>query len=128
MLHHLKISCMMPISTPNGTESKLRQRKEIMDVNLLESNFSKMAKAFAHIHRIDILKLLLEKEELCCSSIVDKLPLAQSTVSQHLKILKNANLINGKVKGPSVLYSLNQDSLPLFKNLFDKIFNGPSKE
>ncbi|HEY9489658.1 MAG TPA: metalloregulator ArsR/SmtB family transcription factor [Chryseosolibacter sp.] len=64
------------------------------------------AKALAHPARIAILQFLVSKNACMCGDIVDELPLSQSTVSQHLKELKNVGLIKGTVEGPSVCYCI----------------------
>jgi DNA-binding transcriptional ArsR family regulator len=66
------------------------------------------AKALAHPARVTILQLLLKKKSCICGSIVDELPISQSTVSQHLKELKEAGLINGEIEGVSVCYCINE--------------------
>jgi len=63
-----------------------------------------MAKALGHPARVAIVRLLLRRGECICGDIVDKLPLAQATVSQHLKVLKEAGWIRGEVDGPRVCY------------------------
>ncbi|MGB4970029.1 MAG: metalloregulator ArsR/SmtB family transcription factor [Saprospiraceae bacterium] len=66
-----------------------------------------LAKALGHPARIAILKILIKKESCICGAIVDELPLAQSTISQHLKELKKAGIIQGAVEGPSICYCIN---------------------
>jgi DNA-binding transcriptional ArsR family regulator len=66
------------------------------------------AKALAHPARVSILQLLLKKKSCICGNIVDELPLSQSTVSQHLKELKEAGLIKGEIDGVSVCYCINE--------------------
>ena len=65
-----------------------------------EQELAQFAKALSHPARIAILKVLAQKNECVCGEIVEVLPLAQSTVSQHLKELKEAGLIKGTVDGP----------------------------
>jgi ArsR family transcriptional regulator len=65
-----------------------------------------LAKAIAHPARVAILHLLTRKEGCIVGDIVDELPLAQSTVSQHLKQLKEAGLIRGEVDGPRICYCI----------------------
>jgi ArsR family transcriptional regulator len=65
-------------------------------------------KALAHPARVSILQLLLKKKSCICGNIVDELPLSQSTVSQHLKELKEAGLIKGEIDGVSVCYWINE--------------------
>lgn len=81
-----------------------------------KKDFASLSKALAHPHRIEIIKILvnLRGDNKCMvSSIVDKLPISQSTVSQHLKILKNSGWIKGIINGPSVCYCLRE-------NVFEK--------
>ena len=66
------------------------------------------SKALAHPARIAILQFLAKQKECMCGDIVNELPLSQSTVSQHLKELKNVGLIRGNVEGPSVCYCIDE--------------------
>ncbi|WP_299700595.1 metalloregulator ArsR/SmtB family transcription factor [uncultured Pontibacter sp.] len=66
------------------------------------------AKALAHPARIAILRILLERNACICGDIVEELPLSQSTVSQHLKELKEAGLIQGDIDGKKVCYCINE--------------------
>ncbi len=88
-----------------------------------EQALAEFAKALAHPARIAILKVLAEKNECICGEIVDVLPLAQSTVSQHLKELKNAGLINGTVDGPRSCYCINWKAFEKFNAAFSMLFN-----
>ena len=72
-----------------------------------ENQQAKYAKALAHPARIAILKLLAQKQTCVCGDIVEELPLSQSTVSQHLKELKEAGLIQGEISGVKVCYCIN---------------------
>jgi len=78
---------------------------------------ARLAWAIAHPARIRIVRLLLARESCVCGEIVDQLPLAQSTVSQHLKILKEAGVIMGEVDGPKVCYCINRQTLAQLKAL-----------
>ena len=71
-----------------------------------ENKLAKYAKALAHPARISILQFLAKKQSCVCGDIVDELPLSQSTVSQHLKELKEAGLIQGEVEGARVCYCI----------------------
>ena len=88
-----------------------------------EQALAEFAKALAHPARIAILKVLAEKNECICGEIVDVLPLAQSTVSQHLKELKNAGLINGTVDGPRSCYCINWKAFEKFHAAFSMLFD-----
>ena len=76
-----------------------------------------LAKAIAHPVRVEILRILVRKNACVCGAIVDELPLAQSTVSQHLKILKDAGLLRGEVDGPQVNYCIEPLMLRRLKDL-----------
>jgi DNA-binding transcriptional ArsR family regulator len=87
-----------------------------------EQDLAEFAKALAHPARIAILKVLAQHNECICGEIVDVLPLAQSTVSQHLKELKNAGLINGVVDGPRSCYCINWKAFEKFNEEFSFLF------
>lgn len=70
-----------------------------------------LSKALAHPARVKIVRILLRKNACICGDIVGELPLAQSTVSQHLKVLKEAGLIRGEVDGPRVCYCIEPHAL-----------------
>ncbi|PQO42438.1 ArsR/SmtB family transcription factor [Blastopirellula marina] len=76
-----------------------------------------LAWAIAHPARVSIVRLLIHRETCVCGEIVGELPLAQSTVSQHLKILKESGLVQGEVDGPKVCYCINREKLALLKSL-----------
>jgi ArsR family transcriptional regulator, arsenate/arsenite/antimonite-responsive transcriptional repressor len=88
-----------------------------------EQDLAEFAKALAHPARIAILKVLAQHNECICGEIVEVLPLAQSTVSQHLKELKNAGLINGTVDGPRSCYCINWKAFEKFNAEFSFLFN-----
>lgn len=87
-----------------------------------EQELADFAKAFAHPARIAILKVLANRNECICGEIVDVLPLAQSTVSQHLKELKSAGLITGTVDGPRSCYCINWKAFEKFSEEFNSLF------
>lgn len=80
---------------------------------------SSYAKALAHPIRIKILDILKKKQTCICGDFVTELPIAQATVSQHLKVLKKAGLIRGTISGPSVCYCINTENFTEFKNLIN---------
>ena len=92
-----------------------------------EQHFAMMAKALSHPARIAILKILSEKESCNCNELVEALPLSQSTVSQHLKELKNCGLITGIAQKTSTIYSLNNSGIKIFKKDFKKLIKSVSK-
>lgn len=79
--------------------------------DLADEELAALCKALGHPARVKILRLLLRKNACVCGDIVDELPLAQSTVSQHLKVLKEAGLIRGDVDGPRVCYCIEPQAL-----------------
>jgi ArsR family transcriptional regulator len=82
-----------------------------------------IAKALSHPARIRILKILNEMSSCLVGNLVDQLPLAQATVSQHLKELKRVGLIDGEIDGPKVCYCVNNNTLSKAKTALDKMFN-----
>ena len=88
-----------------------------------EQELAAFAKALSHPARIAILKVLSQKNECICGEIVELLPLAQSTVSQHLKELKNAGLISGETDGPKSCYCINWKAFEKFNTEFSFLIN-----
>lgn len=80
-----------------------------------------LTKALGHPARITILEYLIKVDTCICGDIVNELPLAQPTISQHLKELKNAGLIKGNVEGNSVCYCINEKAIEKLKNYFTGI-------
>ena len=86
------------------------------------------ARVLSHPARIQILQELINKKSCTCLDIVDELPLAQSTVSQHLKVLKEVGIIEGHIDGTRICYCINTEKMKklrdgftaLFKNSFNK--------
>jgi ArsR family transcriptional regulator, arsenate/arsenite/antimonite-responsive transcriptional repressor len=76
-----------------------------------DEELARLASALGHPARVRILRFLLEREECFAGAIVDHLPLAQSTVSQHLKVLREAGLIRGTVEGLHICYCADQARL-----------------
>ncbi len=76
-----------------------------------------IAKALAHPARIAILKELARRNECVCGQIVDVIPLAQSTVSQHLKELKEIGMINGEIDGPRSCYCIDTETMAALAGL-----------
>ena len=80
-----------------------------------------LTKALGHPARVAIVEYLVKTNECACSRIVDTLPLAQPTVSQHLKELKNAGIIRGEVEGNSICYCIDKDSIAKISGYFSKL-------
>jgi len=81
---------------------------KVSEFSTKERKIATLCKALAHPARIAIINFLIKKRECICSDVVNELPLSQSTVSQHLKELKNAGLIVGDIDGPRVCYCIDQ--------------------
>jgi ArsR family transcriptional regulator len=86
-----------------------------------------IAKALGHPARIHIVRLLLEKQSCFGCDMVDEVKLAQSTVSEHLRILKSAGLISGEIEHPRICYSLNPESLLPLAALLNAVFDKDSR-
>ncbi|MEZ4885810.1 MAG: metalloregulator ArsR/SmtB family transcription factor [Chitinophagales bacterium] len=91
----------------------------------IEIRLAALAKALSHPARIAILQLLISKKSCICGDIVEELPLSQSTVSQHLKELKNVGLIEGEIDGPRVCYCVNNQTWQEMQDYFSKLFQLP---
>lgn len=92
------------------------------DFTLRENRIARYARALAHPARVAILRILLRQQACICGEIVDILPLSQSTVSQHLKELKEAGLIRGDVDGVRVCYCINEEAWKEAKEAFVELF------
>ncbi|QHL87752.1 metalloregulator ArsR/SmtB family transcription factor [Nibribacter ruber] len=95
-------------------------KKEAFDQESVE--LANIAKALSHPARIAILRLLAQRKSCICGDLVVELPLSQSTVSQHLKELKQAGLIKGDIDGPRVCYCLNGPQWQVARAFFEKFF------
>src|SRR5512142_1642765 len=107
-----KIACAPPPSDP----------REMPDTRPVEGDeadeeLATLTKALGHPARVQIMRLLVRRETCICGDIVDELPLAQSTVSQHLKVLKEAGLIRGEIDGPRIGYCIEPHVLRRLKAL-----------
>jgi len=91
--------------------------RAVPDSAAADKGLAALAWAVAHPARVRILRILLARTACVCGELVEAMPLAQSTVSQHLKILKEAGLIQGEVDGPKVCYCVNPDGLARLKEL-----------
>ena len=88
-----------------------------------QNNIALIAKALGHPARVAIIEHLLKVNTCICGDIVDVLPLAQPTVSQHLKELKNAGLIQGSIEGNAICYCINESTIESLSNYCDNIFS-----
>jgi ArsR family transcriptional regulator len=89
----------------------------------MEVRLAAIAKALSHPARVRILKILTSRNACICGDIVELLPLAQSTVSQHLKELKKVGLVQGDIEGPRTCYCLNPKILSTARDEFHKLFS-----
>jgi len=94
-----------------------------VDNNLVDEDIALIAKALSHPVRIQIIRLLLNKKTCIGGDIVDVIGLAQSTVSEHLRILKASGIIIGQITHPRVCYSLNPPRLHPIKDFLGLILN-----
>ena len=78
-------------------------------------------KALSHPARIAIVEYLLSVDSCICGDIVNELPLAQPTISQHLKELKNANIIKGSIEGTAICYCINSETMVKIESYFSLI-------
>ena len=92
-----------------------------VDSDMTDEDIALIAKALSHPARIQIIRLLLSKKTCIGGDIVDVVGLAQSTVSEHLRILKASGIIIGKITRPSVCYSLNLARLRIFNDFLELI-------
>jgi ArsR family transcriptional regulator len=100
--------CPAPSAEPDLRPAEGREADE---------ELASLAKAIGHPARVRILRILARQKACICGDIVEELPLAQSTVSQHLKVLKQAGLIRGEVDGPRVCYCIEPRALRRLKVL-----------
>jgi DNA-binding transcriptional ArsR family regulator len=88
-----------------------------------QNKIANIAKALGHPARIAIIEYLMKVNECICGDIVNELPLAQPTVSQHLKELKNAGLIKGNIEGNAICYCIDETTFEILKNYFSNVIS-----
>lgn len=104
--------------------------KKIESLNK-NKELAQFSKGLANPHRVKIIKILANlpgKQRCKVNSLVDKLPISQSTVSQHLKILKETGWIEGEIDGPSVCYCLKPKVFKQYKDLLSDLERGAKDE
>jgi ArsR family transcriptional regulator len=89
--------------------------------NEKQNQIATMAKALGHPARIAIMEYLMKVNACICGDIVNELPLAQPTVSQHLKELKNAGLIKGNIEGNAICYCIDEKALEILQTYFSSM-------
>ena len=87
-----------------------------------QNDVAKLMKALSHPARIAIVEYLLSVDTCICNDIVDEIKLAQPTVSQHLKELKNAGIIQGEIDGKAICYCINPETLKKMEHFISEIF------
>lgn len=101
-----------------------------MAINGADERLALQLRALGHPARLAIVRALAEREKCVCGEIVKHLPLAQSTVSQHLKVLKDAGLITGSIEGPRSCYCLDRENFAelaaLLAPLLATVARGPA--
>lgn len=100
--------------------SSASEKLTLPDVAWAE-DLAKLTWALAHPARVRIVRLLLSRTSCVCGEIVEEMPLAQSTVSQHLKILKDSGLVQGEIDGPRVCYCINEQAMAKLKKLIAEL-------
>lgn len=93
-----------------------------------QNHIATIAKALGHPARVAIIEYLLKVNECICGDIVNELPLAQPTISQHLKELKNAGLIKGTIEGNSICYCIDEKTFEILNNYFANIIAVTNKQ
>ena len=84
---------------------------KVLEQTTVEARAVRILRALANPVRFRIVQILAARAACVCSEIVDELPLAQSTVSEHLKVLKDAGIVQGTIEGPNVCYCIDPESL-----------------
>jgi len=90
-----------------------------------QNKMAQMMKVLAHPARIAILQQIIQKKACVCGSLADELGLAQPTISQHLKELKNAEIIKGNIEGSTVCYCINEKTWVKFRDELQAFFSLP---
>jgi len=106
---------------PGGSVDRLQVRSRALRGPAADVELAAFAKAIAHPVRVRIVRMLAEKQARICSHIVDELPLAQSTVSEHLRVLRSAGLIQANESGPRVSYCIVPAALARLRALLENL-------
>ncbi|HET8572254.1 MAG TPA: metalloregulator ArsR/SmtB family transcription factor [Edaphocola sp.] len=93
-----------------------------------QNQIATIAKALGHPARVAIIEYLMKVNTCICGDIVNELPLAQPTVSQHLKELKNAGLIKGNIEGNAICYCIDEKTVDVLKDYFSKIITTVTRQ
>ncbi|NJN26640.1 MAG: helix-turn-helix transcriptional regulator [Cyclobacteriaceae bacterium] len=87
-----------------------------------QNQLAAYAKALAHPARIAIIQQIITHKTCIVGSLTDVLPLSQSTISQHLKELKNSGIIKGEIEGPSICYCIHNENWKIAREMLDNLF------
>jgi ArsR family transcriptional regulator len=104
-----------------GIRKKMALPREAVAARAGDVELARLAKALGHPARVAIVRFLIARGACVCGGIVDQLPLAQATVSQHLKVLRNAGLIRGDIDPPRVCYCIDPKALGQLKRLIAEL-------
>ncbi len=96
---------------------------KVIEATAAEEKTVAMLRAIAHPARYRIIRLLAQRQACVCGALVDELPLAQSPVSEHLKVLKDAGIVRGTVEGPNRCYCLEPEAIAWLKREFEGLSN-----
>lgn len=96
---------------------------KVQNFNAAQNKLASYAKALGHPARIAILEFLLKYNSCICNDLVEYLPLSQSTISQHLKELKEAGFIKGEIEGPKICYCINEKVWEEARDMILNIFS-----
>lgn len=103
------------------TINKIMGASKTENYTELQNHISLISKALGHPARVAIVDYLIKVDTCICGDIVNELPLSQPTVSQHLRELKNAGIIQGTIEGNAICYCLNQSTLESFINYLSEV-------
>ena|SRR5438477_114878 len=106
-----------PIADPTPAPVRLPRRRRPALASSADRELAMYAKALGHPARIAIVRFLMECGECMCGNIVNHLPLAQATVSQHLKVLKQAKIVRGEIDPPRVCYCVDPSTMKRLQQL-----------
>ncbi|HYG37909.1 MAG TPA: winged helix-turn-helix domain-containing protein [Cytophagales bacterium] len=96
---------------------------KVQNFNTTQNKLASYAKALGHPARVAILEFLLKHNSCICNDLVEHLPLSQSTISQHLKELKEAGFIKGEIEGPKICYCINEKVWEEARDMILNIFS-----
>ena len=101
--------------------TKIQMAMDNKEYTMKQEQLARFAKAMGHPARVAILEFLIKQNSCFFGDIHEVLPIAKATVSQHLKELKDAGLIQGEIETPKVCYRINRENLLLAKKLFSEL-------